>query len=145
MYRCIYFAIRYAIYYGIPIIVMMPIFFTLPFTVTIVLLNQRIPSKDNALRLNKATRSPQHHDKEVGKRNKRYMQFTRQDQTITVTVFTMVFYQLVLDERFFVRVKSQSKKISLPVYFFIFLFCGRAFASSQMKMQNCDYLQTRQK
>ena len=73
MYRCIYFAIRYAIYYGIPIIVMMPIFFTLPFTVTIVLLNQRIPSKDNALRLNKATRSPQHHDKEVGKRNKRYM------------------------------------------------------------------------
>jgi hypothetical protein len=26
-------------------------------------------------------------------------------------------------------------KISLPVYFFIFLFCGRAFASSQMKME----------
>ena len=26
-------------------------------------------------------------------------------------------------------------KISLPVYFFIFLFCGRAFASSQMKLR----------
>jgi len=27
-------------------------------------------------------------------------------------------------------------KISLPVYFFIFLFCGRAFASSQMNVKN---------
>ena len=29
---------------------------------------------------------------------------------------------------------QRAKKISLPVYFFIFVFCGRAFASSQMKI-----------
>ena len=48
-------------------------FFVVAFTGTIVLQNERIPSKYNELRLNKATRSPQHRNKEAGKRNKRYM------------------------------------------------------------------------
>ena len=42
MYRCMYFNIRYGICYGIPIIVMMQIFFTLPFTATIVQLKGRV-------------------------------------------------------------------------------------------------------
>ena len=57
-----------------------------------VLLNQIIPSTDNDLRLNKAVRSPQHREKEVSITDKRYMQCTRQEQIITVTVYTMVFY-----------------------------------------------------
>ena len=75
----------------------------------IVLLNQIIPSKDNKLRLNKAASSPQHPDKEVYRRNMRYTQCTRHEQTITITEFTMVFYQIVLDEQYFVRFKTQSK------------------------------------
>ena len=44
------------------------------FTVLLLaLLNQIIPSEYNELRLNKATRSSQHRNKEVGKRNKRYI------------------------------------------------------------------------
>ena len=71
---------------------MMPIFFTVPCTVTIVLLNQIIPPKGNELKLNKATSSPQRRNKEVYERNKRYIQCTRQEQIITMTVFTMVFH-----------------------------------------------------
>ena len=67
-------------------------FFVVAFTGTIVLQNERIPSKDNELRLKKATSLPRYHNKEVCKRNRRYMYCTRQEQTITVTVFTMVFY-----------------------------------------------------
>ena len=48
-------------------------FVVVAFTGTIVLQNKIILSKYNELGLNKATKSPQHHDKEVGKRNKRYM------------------------------------------------------------------------
>ena len=70
MYCCMYLGIRYAICYGIPIIVKMPIFFTVPFTGTIVLLNQIIPSKYNELRLDKATSLSQYRNKGVGKRNK---------------------------------------------------------------------------
>ena len=38
-----------------------------------VLANQISPSKYNGLRPNKASTLPQHRNKEVGKRNKRYM------------------------------------------------------------------------
>ena len=65
------------------------------FTVLLlVILDTSSQSKYNELRLNKAARSPQHRNKEVGKRNKRYMQCTRQGMLLLTTVFTMVFYQL---------------------------------------------------
>ena len=91
MYCCVYLSIRYAIYCRRSGIVMMLSFI---FLLVLLLKNQIIPSKYNELRQGKASRSSQDRNKEVCQRNKRFMQCTRQDQTITVTVFTMVFYQL---------------------------------------------------
>ena len=51
-----------------------------------ILLNQIIPSKDNELRLTKAVRSSQHRNKEVGTRNRRGMQCTRQEHVSSSTV-----------------------------------------------------------
>jgi hypothetical protein len=89
MHRCMYLCIRYAIYYGSPTIVMMLSFI---FLLVLLLKNQIIPSEYNELRQGKASRSSQDRNKEVCKRNRRYMYCTRQERTITVTVFTMVFY-----------------------------------------------------
>ena len=63
----------YSIYYGSPTIVMMISFI---FLLVLVLLNERIPSKYNGLRLNKATTVPNTNTvikKGVGKRNKPYI------------------------------------------------------------------------
>ena len=56
--------------------------------------NRIIPSEYNELRQGKASRSSQDHNKEVCQRNKRFMQCTRQDQTISVTC--SIYYGVLL-------------------------------------------------
>ena len=56
---------------------------------------QRIHSKYNELRLDKAARSPQHSNKEMGKRNNHYVVCRRQQGMLlptTILFITMAFY-----------------------------------------------------
>ena len=53
------------------------------------------PSKDNEWRLNKAARSPQHRNKEVGTTKRCEIYCTRQEQVSLSTVVTLVFITMI--------------------------------------------------
>ena len=57
----------------------------------LVLLNQILRSKDNEWRLNKAARSPQHRNKEVGTTKRCQIYCTRQEQVSSSTIVRLVF------------------------------------------------------